>query len=56
MVKHAISLKVLEIAIKKKDYDFLARKLVETLNDYDWSHEEISELALQIGASCRTGD
>ncbi len=54
MVKNAINLKVLEIAIKKKDYNFLARKLVEMLNDYDWSHEDIVELAQQIGDSSRT--
>jgi len=48
MIKEAINLKVLEIAVKKRDFPFLSRKLVELLDKYQWSEEEVAELARHL--------
>ncbi len=40
-----ISMKVLQKAIDKKNYDFVAKKLMETLRDNGWSQDDITILA-----------
>ncbi len=56
MVKKSINLKVFEIAIKKKDFNFLARHLVGHLRDNGWSHGDISELAQRLERSNSVAD
>lgn len=43
-----ISLKVLEKAIERRDYRFLAKKLVEKLAEYDWDRDDVQNLIAQM--------
>lgn len=48
----SIILKVLQMAVARKDYDFLAGKLAEKLLELGWSHDDIAKLADRL-AACR---
>lgn len=44
----AITLKVIEKAVEKKDFDFLAAKLAEKLQEFGWNRDDIAALADRI--------
>ena len=48
MIKSKISWKVLEIAIKKKDHNFLARNLLEHLQELGWDREDVTALLQKL--------
>jgi hypothetical protein len=48
MIKNKISWKVLEIAIKKKDHNFLARNLIEHLHELGWDQEDVTTLLQKL--------
>jgi 3-hydroxyisobutyrate dehydrogenase-like beta-hydroxyacid dehydrogenase len=44
----AITLKIVEKAVVKKDLDFLAAKLAEKLQEFGWDRDDIAALAVKI--------
>lgn len=44
----AITLKIVEKAVAKKDLDFLAAKLAEKLQEFGWNRDDIAALACKI--------
>lgn len=48
----SITLKILQMAIAKKDFDFLAGKAAEKLLELGWSHDDIAAFAAKL-AACR---
>jgi hypothetical protein len=44
----AITLKIVEKAVVKKDLDFLATKLAEKLHEFGWDRDDIAALAVKI--------
>ena len=48
----SIILKVLQKAVARRDYDFLAEKLTEKLLEMGWSQQDIAALAARLAARC----
>ena len=48
----SISMKILEKAVGKKDFNFIVKRLVEYLQENGWSYEEIVTLAQRLKAYC----
>ena len=44
----AITLKIIEKAVARKDFDFLAAKLADKLQELGWSRDDIAALAGRI--------
>ncbi|WP_155890627.1 hypothetical protein [Desulfuromonas sp. TF] len=44
----AITLKIVEKAVARKDFDFLAAKLADKLQKLGWSRDDIAALADRI--------
>lgn len=44
----AITLKIVEKAVARKDFDFLAAKIAEKLQDLGWNRDDIAALAVKI--------
>jgi hypothetical protein len=44
----AITLKIVEKAVARKDFDFLAAKLAEKLQELGWSRDDIAALAVKV--------
>jgi 3-hydroxyisobutyrate dehydrogenase-like beta-hydroxyacid dehydrogenase len=44
----AITLKIVEKAVARKDFDFLAAKLADKLQELGWSRDDIAALADRI--------
>lgn len=53
MFKKTINLKVFELAIKKKDFTFLARHLVDHLRETGWTHADISAFVAKLENASR---
>jgi len=51
----SVEMKVLEKAIEAKDFTFLARKLVEKLQEVGWTDEDIATMAEKLAAAAGKG-